>query len=154
MAVAARESSRRLQVIPNTVTKFSKFVVDERSCSLNKWRTTIIFPFNHMNATFLVQALSSDDRKKILLDVADALEANEELVKIENQLDVAAAEENGYDKPLIARLSLKPGKARYILPFPLLISALYLSSVYVCLTNVSMNLVLKVFMIFIFYFNF
>ncbi|GMN41422.1 hypothetical protein TIFTF001_010643 [Ficus carica] len=70
MAVAARESSRRLQV------------------------------------------LSSEDRKNILLDVADALVANEKLISAENEADVAAAQLAGYEKPLVARLALKPGKIK------------------------------------------
>jgi delta-1-pyrroline-5-carboxylate synthetase len=39
------------------------------------------------------QNLSSDERKKILLDVADALEENEDLIKTENEADVAAAQD-------------------------------------------------------------
>jgi delta-1-pyrroline-5-carboxylate synthetase len=54
--------------------------------------------------------LSSDERKKILLDVADALEANVDLIRTENEADVAAAQDAGYEKSLIARLTLKPGK--------------------------------------------
>lgn len=46
-----------------------------------------------------------------MLDVADALEANESVIKAENDADVAAAQEAGYEKPLISRLALKPGKA-------------------------------------------
>ncbi|KAJ6900285.1 delta-1-pyrroline-5-carboxylate synthase-like [Populus alba x Populus x berolinensis] len=57
-----------------------------------------------------LQALSSQDRKKILLGVADALEANEKLIKIENEADVAAAQQAGLEKSLISRLALKPGK--------------------------------------------
>ncbi|KAI3977760.1 hypothetical protein MKX01_039823 [Papaver californicum] len=57
-----------------------------------------------------LQALPSQDRKKILLQVADALEANESLIQGENDADVAAAKKDGYDKQLISRLSLKPGK--------------------------------------------
>lgn len=57
-----------------------------------------------------IQGLSSQDRRKILLDVADALEANESLIKFENEADVAAAQEAGYEKSLISRLALKPGK--------------------------------------------
>ncbi|KAK4778337.1 hypothetical protein SAY87_018524 [Trapa incisa] len=57
-----------------------------------------------------LQALSSGERRKILLDIADALEANEKLIKNENDADVAEAEEAGYERPLIARLALKPGK--------------------------------------------
>lgn len=59
-----------------------------------------------------LQALSSHDRRKILLDIADALEANEKLINSENEADVAAAQQAGYEKSLIARLALKPGKAR------------------------------------------
>lgn len=57
-----------------------------------------------------LQGLSSENRRKILLDIADALEANETLIKAENEADVAAAQQPGYDKSLIARLQLKPGK--------------------------------------------
>ncbi|XVF83754.1 hypothetical protein PTKIN_Ptkin16aG0517700 [Pterospermum kingtungense] len=57
-----------------------------------------------------LQALSSQERKKILLDIADALEANEKLIAAENEADVAAAQQAGYEKPLISRLALKPGK--------------------------------------------
>lgn len=55
--------------------------------------------------------MHSDDRRKILLDIADALEANESLIKVENEADVADARDAGYDKSLVARLALKPGKA-------------------------------------------
>ncbi|KAI4389862.1 hypothetical protein MLD38_002036 [Melastoma candidum] len=57
-----------------------------------------------------LQALSSEDRQKILLDVADALERSKEQIMMENAADVAAAEKEGYEKSLVARLSLKPGK--------------------------------------------
>ncbi|RWW85676.1 hypothetical protein BHE74_00005626, partial [Ensete ventricosum] len=59
-----------------------------------------------------LQSLSSEERKKILLDIADALEANEKLIRIENEADVSAAQQAGYEKSLISRLTLKPGKAR------------------------------------------
>ncbi|XP_031488425.1 delta-1-pyrroline-5-carboxylate synthase-like isoform X2 [Nymphaea colorata] len=57
-----------------------------------------------------LQGLPSHDRRKILLDIADALEANVDLIKGENEADVAAAEQAGYEKSLISRLMLKPGK--------------------------------------------
>ncbi|PSS09857.1 Gamma-glutamyl phosphate reductase [Actinidia chinensis var. chinensis] len=57
-----------------------------------------------------LQGLSSEDLVKILLDVADALEANESSIMAENDADVAAAESTGYDKALVSRLALKPGK--------------------------------------------
>lgn len=57
-----------------------------------------------------LQGLSSQERRKILLDIADALEANEHLIKVENDADVAAAQQAGYEKSLISRLTLKPGK--------------------------------------------
>ncbi|CAN6977811.1 hypothetical protein IGI04_037644 [Brassica rapa subsp. trilocularis] len=57
-----------------------------------------------------LQALSSEDRKNILLDIANALEANEKIIKTENDLDVAAAQEAGYEESLVARLVMKPGK--------------------------------------------
>ncbi|KAL2248841.1 delta-1-pyrroline-5-carboxylate synthase [Sesamum indicum] len=57
-----------------------------------------------------LQALSSHDRSKILLDVADALEANEKLIIAENEADVADAQQAGYEKSLVSRLALKPGK--------------------------------------------
>lgn len=60
---------------------------------------------------FSLQALGSKDRRKILLDVADALVANEGQIIAENEADIAVAQENGYEKALISRLALKPGKA-------------------------------------------
>ncbi|XP_009343959.2 delta-1-pyrroline-5-carboxylate synthase [Pyrus x bretschneideri] len=57
-----------------------------------------------------LQAMTSEDRKKILLDVADALEANVQLINIENEADVSEAQQAGYEKSLISRLALKPGK--------------------------------------------
>ncbi|GFZ02266.1 delta 1-pyrroline-5-carboxylate synthase 2 [Actinidia rufa] len=52
-----------------------------------------------------LQGLSSEDLVKILLDVADALEANESSIMAENDADVAAAESTGYDKALISALA-------------------------------------------------
>ncbi|KAL6503725.1 Delta-1-pyrroline-5-carboxylate synthase [Orobanche gracilis] len=69
MAVAARESSRRLQ-------------------------------------------LCHQKRNKILMDVADALEASEKLIIAENETDVAEAHQAGYEKSLVSRLALKPGKIK------------------------------------------
>lgn len=57
-----------------------------------------------------LQGLSSEDRRKILLDIADALEENENLIVYENEADVAAAQLDGYEKSLISRLALKPRK--------------------------------------------
>lgn len=57
-----------------------------------------------------LQGLSSSERRKVLLDIADALEANEELIRVENAMDVQAAQESGITKSLVARLTLKPGK--------------------------------------------
>ncbi|KAK4756057.1 hypothetical protein SAY87_009814 [Trapa incisa] len=68
MAVAARESSRRLQAIP------------------------------------------SGNRRKILLKIADALEASQKVIISENEADVAAAEAAGYAKALISRLTLTSQK--------------------------------------------
>lgn len=58
-----------------------------------------------------MQALSSQDRRKILLNIAEALEANEKLISIENEADITAAQLAGLEKSLISRLALKPGKA-------------------------------------------
>ncbi|OWM87463.1 delta-1-pyrroline-5-carboxylate synthase-like [Punica granatum] len=57
-----------------------------------------------------LQAISSDDRNKILFDIADALEVNRQQIISENGADVAAAEAAGYAKALIARLTLTPQK--------------------------------------------
>ncbi|GMJ12324.1 delta 1-pyrroline-5-carboxylate synthase 2 [Hibiscus trionum] len=57
-----------------------------------------------------LQTMKSEDRRKLLLGIADALEANEGSIMAENAADVAAAEAEGYDKALISRLALKPGK--------------------------------------------
>ena len=47
------------------------------------------------------QNLSSDEREKILLDVSDALEENEDLIRTENEADVAAAQDTG-SPPLLS----------------------------------------------------
>ncbi|KAL5204224.1 hypothetical protein ABZP36_009095 [Zizania latifolia] len=39
----------------------------------------------------------------------DALEANEGLIRYENEADVAAAQDVGYEKPLVARLTIQSG---------------------------------------------
>ncbi|KAL9303307.1 hypothetical protein ACSQ67_020570 [Phaseolus vulgaris] len=70
MAVSARESSRRLQI------------------------------------------LKYEERSKILLAIADALEKNASLISLENEADVAEAVIAGYENSLISRLTLKPEKAR------------------------------------------
>lgn len=57
-----------------------------------------------------LQSISSEGRRRILLDIADALEANEKLILEENLADVIAAQQSGYEKSLISRLVLKPGK--------------------------------------------
>ena len=46
-----------------------------------------------------------------MLDVADALEANQNLIKVENEADISEAQQAGYEKPLIARLGLSAKKA-------------------------------------------
>ncbi|XP_068488912.1 delta-1-pyrroline-5-carboxylate synthase-like isoform X3 [Phaseolus vulgaris] len=57
-----------------------------------------------------LQLLNSEERSKILLAIADALEKNEDKIRMENGADVADAEEIGYEKPLISRLTLRPEK--------------------------------------------
>ncbi|KAK6122093.1 hypothetical protein DH2020_044169 [Rehmannia glutinosa] len=57
-----------------------------------------------------LQAMSSQERSKILLDVADALEASEKLIIAENEADVAEAQQAGYENSLVSRLALRPGK--------------------------------------------
>ncbi|KAL5733148.1 hypothetical protein ACOSP7_032490 [Xanthoceras sorbifolium] len=103
-----------------TPEKISKVLQGERIGTLFHQDAHLLDPDNDVGAREMavaaressrrIQALSSQDRKKILLDIADALEANEELIKVENEADVAAAEQAGYEKPLISRLALKSGK--------------------------------------------
>ncbi|RYR65473.1 hypothetical protein Ahy_A03g011406 isoform B [Arachis hypogaea] len=52
-----------------------------------------------------LQALPSEERKQIMLNIADALEANEKEIRTENEADVAAAQEAGYEKSLITSLA-------------------------------------------------
>lgn len=59
----------------------------------------------------LLQAISSQERSRILLDIANALQANETQILAENEADVAAAQMSGYEKSLISRLAMKPEKA-------------------------------------------
>ncbi|KAL7585698.1 hypothetical protein Lser_V15G44168 [Lactuca serriola] len=57
-----------------------------------------------------LQAISSEERSKILLDIADALEANEKVIINENKADINSAKDFGYETSLISRLALKPRK--------------------------------------------
>ncbi|CAJ2655807.1 unnamed protein product [Trifolium pratense] len=62
------------------------------------------------NSSRRLQALKSEERRKILLAVADALEKNQNMIRLENEADVADAVAAGYDKSLISRLTLTPEK--------------------------------------------
>ncbi|KAG6643280.1 hypothetical protein I3843_09G195100 [Carya illinoinensis] len=64
-----------------------------------------------------LQATQPQERRKILLDIANALEANESVIMVENEADVAAAQEDRYEKSLISHLTLKPGKISSIAKF-------------------------------------
>ncbi|XP_020214915.1 delta-1-pyrroline-5-carboxylate synthase isoform X2 [Cajanus cajan] len=57
-----------------------------------------------------LQLLKSEERSKILLAIADALEKNESTIRFENEVDVADAVASGYEKSLISRLTLKREK--------------------------------------------
>ncbi|XP_057459163.1 delta-1-pyrroline-5-carboxylate synthase-like isoform X3 [Lotus japonicus] len=59
-----------------------------------------------------LQAIKSEERSKILLAIADALEKNVGMIRLENEADVADAKAAGYEKSLISRLTLKPEKIR------------------------------------------
>jgi delta-1-pyrroline-5-carboxylate synthetase len=61
----------------------------------------------------ILQSLSSEERKQILLTVAEALVANEARIKTENEADVEAAQLSGIAKSLIGRLTIKPGKVSH-----------------------------------------
>ena len=45
-----------------------------------------------------------------MLDIAGALDANVDLIISENEADLAAAQDSGYEKSLVARMTLKAGK--------------------------------------------
>jgi len=60
----------------------------------------------------LYQILKSEERSKILLAIADALEKNASAISLENEADVADAVLAGYENSLISRLTLKHEKAR------------------------------------------
>lgn len=62
-----------------------------------------------------MQAMPAEERSKILIGIADALEANEKIIIHENEADVATAQDDGYESSLVSRLALKPGKACHIL---------------------------------------
>ncbi|BAT97175.1 hypothetical protein VIGAN_09054500 [Vigna angularis var. angularis] len=57
-----------------------------------------------------LQILKSEDRSKILLAIADALEKNASAISLENEADVADAVAAGYEISLISRLTLKHEK--------------------------------------------
>ncbi|RZC29308.1 delta-1-pyrroline-5-carboxylate synthase-like isoform X2 [Glycine soja] len=57
-----------------------------------------------------LQILKSEERRKILLAIADALETSESMIRHENEADVADAVATGYEKSLMSRLILKQEK--------------------------------------------
>ncbi|MED6196739.1 Delta-1-pyrroline-5-carboxylate synthase [Stylosanthes scabra] len=57
-----------------------------------------------------LQSLNSEERRNILLAMADALENNLSMILEENGVDIADAELAGLEKSLISRLTLKPEK--------------------------------------------
>ncbi|GAY52252.1 hypothetical protein CUMW_140480 [Citrus unshiu] len=77
-----------------------KVLQGERIGTLFHQDAHILDPFNVVGAREMavaaressrrLQAMSSEDRKKILLDIADALEANEELIIEENEADISS----------------------------------------------------------------
>ncbi|XP_055820282.1 delta-1-pyrroline-5-carboxylate synthase isoform X2 [Solanum dulcamara] len=84
-------------------------------CDANKWASIGEIDAREMavaarECSRRLQALSSQERSKILQDIADALEANEKAILAENEADVVAAQQAGYEKSLISRLALKQGK--------------------------------------------
>ncbi|KAI7735077.1 hypothetical protein M8C21_004946 [Ambrosia artemisiifolia] len=72
----------------------------------------------------LLQAMPAEERSKILVAIADALEANEKVIIHENEADVADALDDGYGSSLVNRLRLKPGKASHILNLIFIVSSL------------------------------
>ncbi|KAJ7534807.1 hypothetical protein O6H91_12G004300 [Diphasiastrum complanatum] len=62
------------------------------------------------NASRCLQVLSSSERCKILLDIANSLVSNEAAIMSKNEIDVNLAKEAGISESLIGRLTLKPGK--------------------------------------------
>lgn len=126
MAVSARDSSRRLQVSEITYIKceqvhFHEFLyVAIYPILISFWllpRKSTQFGSLVLlhNWCFWFQLLNSEERSKILLAIADALEKNEDKIRMENGADVADAEEIGYEKPLISRLTLRPEKVRNLI---------------------------------------
>jgi hypothetical protein len=58
----------------------------------------------------VLQAMTSAERSQILLNIADALVKNEDLILKENGLDLQQAQESDTANALLQRLKLKPGK--------------------------------------------
>nr|CAA67069.1 delta-1-pyrroline-5-carboxylate synthase [Medicago sativa] len=105
MAVAARDCSRRLQVS----------LISEQLENVSRipgyYQASVYRSFQNMLISNLtLQAVSSEERKQILLNIADALQSREKEIRIENEADVVAAQEAGYEKSLVARLVLKSEK--------------------------------------------
>ncbi|XP_073148911.1 delta-1-pyrroline-5-carboxylate synthase-like isoform X2 [Henckelia pumila] len=81
----------------------------------HKWITLDEFGAYEMavaarESSMRLQCMSSEERRKILLCVADALEEKETLIRDENEADIRAAHEAGYDESLISRLVLSHAK--------------------------------------------
>ncbi|XP_075507887.1 delta-1-pyrroline-5-carboxylate synthase-like [Primulina tabacum] len=81
----------------------------------HKWETLNEFGAHELaiaarECSMHLQCMSSEERRKILLCVADALEEKETLIRDENAADIRAAHEAGYDESLISRLVLSHAK--------------------------------------------
>ncbi|XP_073275331.1 delta-1-pyrroline-5-carboxylate synthase-like [Primulina huaijiensis] len=81
----------------------------------HKWETLNEFGAHELaiaarECSMHLQCMSSEERRKILLCVADALEEKETLIRDENAADIRAAHEAGYDEALISRLVLSHAK--------------------------------------------
>ncbi|KAL6503211.1 Delta-1-pyrroline-5-carboxylate synthase [Orobanche hederae] len=81
----------------------------------HRWITLDEFSAREMalaarECSIALQTISSEERRKFLLDVANALEEKASLIEVENEADVTAAHEAGYDESLISRLVLTRAK--------------------------------------------
>ncbi len=64
------------------------------------------------DAKYLAGKLSSDDKNRILLDVANALEESAKEIIAENDKDIEAAKENGMHEGLVDRLRLNDSRIK------------------------------------------
>eukprot|EP01018_Ginkgo_biloba_P031226 Gb_10607 [translate_table: standard] len=116
-AITFGDKCRVGQVGMNTKVKVARYVtlagipvVITSGYVADKEQSACEMAFVARDGSCRLQGMSSSEWRRILLDVANALKANEDIIRRENESDVVVAQEARIAESLVSRLTLKPGK--------------------------------------------